>query len=211
MDNKTKTFSKLNIFISGYGPFMNITNNPSNILVDSILKNKSEILSGINFPYEIIDSHIFKVEVDYVCDKLKECYSKLNFNTEENLNLIIHFGVYDGASSILLESKCHNYICDYIKYNGKINNEGEDVLGCKLKLEYILNKLQLNGHNVNISQDAGSYLCNFIYYKSCEQFKESENTFPVFIHIPNEKVCSREDCEKLFADFICVVGELYIK
>lgn len=216
MENtNNKKYQKLKIYISGYGPFMSVKNNPSQVLVESIVKDKDIIHTELDFKCEIVHDCIYEVSVDYVSQNVSKCHQmieeELDCGNSQDLHLIVHFGVNAGADKINLEKKCKNYIQDYVKLQGKINEEGEDKLVCKLNLEEIVKYLQSFNHNVSTSDDAGNYLCNYIYYKSSEKFHKCENVIPIFIHIPNSTICSTEECQKCFVDFLQYVGNQHIE
>jgi pyrrolidone-carboxylate peptidase len=63
----------------------------------------------------------------------------------------------------------------------------------------------LNSNLVTQSFDAGTYLCNYIYWKSL-QFSMKNKTQSIFIHVPNQETISMDDqwiwCQK-FIDVVC--------
>jgi pyroglutamyl-peptidase len=209
-----KLYKKLNVYVSGYGPFMNIRENPSQKLVEYIIQNKENIHKSLDEKCQIVHEKIYDVCVDYVKENVKHCHSciqeELNKNSIEGLHLIIHFGVHSGSDKIHLERKAKNKIKDYRKYDCEIRNDGQDELMCKLDLENLADTLRQNNHKIGTSDDAGTYLCNFIYYQSADTFKECENVIPLFIHIPDLNVCSTEDCHNCFVDFLKVLVDKYI-
>jgi pyroglutamyl-peptidase len=213
MDNSCK-YEKLKVYISGYGPFMNIKNNPSHVLVESIINNKSHYEKQLNYLCELAHNEIYEVSVDYVSRNVTKCYSLIEKEVKcggKELHLLVHFGVNASASSINLEIIAKNEIMDYIKPKCRISEEGEDLYLCKLDLDNISKELSKLGHNIKTSTDAGTYLCNFIYYKSSEKFFGCENVIPIFIHIPVPKVCSTDNVNECFLDFLKLLVNKYIK
>ena len=212
MDNSQN--EKLKVYISGYGPFMDITENPSNTLVDHIMMNKSKYEKELDNFCEIAHKEIYEVSVDYVSENVKKCHALIDDGLrceEKGLHLLVHFGVSSKSDCINLEVVAKNEIHDYISPRCRINEEGEDLYLCKLDLEMISKELCSLGHNVKTSTDAGTYLCNFIYYKSSEKFCNCENVIPLFIHIPLPQICSAEQISKCFLEFLKIVLRNYLK
>jgi pyroglutamyl-peptidase len=215
LSNCCKQYQKLKVYITGYGPFMSIRENPSQKLVEHIVGNKSTIHSHLDNKCEITHDSIYQVSVDYVKQNVTKCHSCIQEclekeNSKSELHLVVHFGVNSGAQQIHLESTAKNKIRDYVQYDGKIHDEGEEELKCKLDLESVAKHLQGNNHKVSTSDDAGTYLCNYIYYQSANAFSGCDNVIPIFIHIPDLSVCSIEDCHNCFVDFLKVLVEKYI-
>jgi len=207
-------YEKLKVYISGYGPFMDISENPSNILVDYIMQNKSSYEKELNNICELAYKEIYEVSVDFVSQNVKKCHALIDEGLrcgEKELHLLVHFGVNSKSDCINLEIIAKNEIHDYIKPRSMINQEGEDLYLCKLDLDMISRELCSLEHKVNTSTDAGTYLCNFIYYKSSEKFFNCENVIPLFIHIPLPQTCSAEEISKCFLDFLKIVSNKYLK
>ena len=59
-------------------------------------------------------------------------------------------------------------------------------------------ELQALGHNVAISQSAGRYLCNYIYFKSLQLCSIVPNWHALFVHVPPLEVIGH-DAEMAFA------------
>ena len=195
----TIKFNKINLYLTGYGPFMNVLNNPSQLLVESIIADKEVIEKEKQV--EIKYNEIFQVDCDYVSSKINNCYECID-NCSDAMNLIIHFGVYPGGNGILLEKQCKNYICDYKKINGPICTDSEEYGYCKLDLDTVCFRLKSKGHNVNVSTNAGEYLCNYIYFLTTSKTKNCEYTYSVFIHIPPIGEMDTQECKKTVYDFI---------
>lgn len=59
-------------------------------------------------------------------------------------------------------------------------------------------ELQALGHNVAVSQSAGRYLCNYIYFKSLQLCSKVPNWHALFVHVPPLEVIGH-DAEMAFA------------
>lgn len=214
-----KKFKKIKVYVSGYGPFMSIKENPSQKLVEYIIEKKEYIHKSMDQKCQIVHEKIYEVCVDYVQENVKNCHSCIKEELSKNshdleelhdLHLITHFGVYSGSDKIHLESKAKNKIKDYKKYDCPIRKDGHEEFVCKLDLEDIARELKERNHKIGTSEDAGTYLCNYIYYQSADAFKDCHNVIPIFIHIPDLNVCSTEDCHNFFVDFLKILVEKFI-
>lgn len=80
--------------------------------------------------------------------------------------------------------------------------------GHKLITNYKYNKLEKlltdNGLTVEISNNAGNYLCNHIFYTGMKFIRENKiNAQMIFIHVPSIKNIENIDClAKIFSIFI---------
>ena len=217
MDDKKK-FKSLKLYITGFGAFGNILTNPTTILVNKIKENKST-LEEI-YCYEIKSAEVLKVtmsEAERYCQNINK---ELDNNTDkEIMHLNIHFGVAASRDKICLEFKAKNEFngtdVDGVKKNGFIAENCGMEICCRLDLNEILKGINRgsNNQNVEISHDAGTYLCNYIYYHSETNSKKnnSENVFCVFIHVPILDVINEEAQYEFFSDFINQVKEIYLE
>ena len=90
----------------------------------------------------------------------------------------------------LLDFKIPDNQCQIIKQR-KIADEEQDILYSKVDIDKMICYLNKNEDLVYKSNDAGSYICNYIYFKVLQKF----DTPSIFIHIPNYQ--TDEDFKKL--------------
>ena len=85
----------------------------------------------------------------------------------------------------------------------KIETVGRGEQNYKTNYDYsLLAKALSSNFNVKISEDAGKYLCNHLYYCGLKYINDSNlKTKMVFIHIPmKEKIGNLETLAKTFMD-----------
>ena len=83
----------------------------------------------------------------------------------------------------------------------KIETIGRDIIEYKTKYDYIsLKKKHDNCFKTIISDDAGNYLCNNIYFNGLKYIEDNKlNTKMIFIHIPKiNNISSIEDLSNIF-------------
>ncbi|HEY0069026.1 MAG TPA: hypothetical protein VGE04_03565 [Chloroflexia bacterium] len=67
-----------------------------------------------------------------------------------------------------------------------IDEAGEEAIASTLPVEEIVRSIEALGLPVQISEDAGGYLCNFAIYKALAWARQERPELPVgFIHLPN--------------------------
>lgn len=176
----------MRVLISGFEAFGEHKVNPTALIVDALNQGL------IPFPSTLKLEHILlPVTFD-------DSYKKLEKKIESfNPDVIISFGVAN-RDSIELENVAINYIDARIKDNAgtqpqeqEITPNGPQSFLSTLPLQGIEARLKEAQLPVKISNDAGSYVCNFLFYKLMES---NQDTFRLcgFIHVPPLEVMSFE-------------------
>ena len=125
-------------------------------------------------------------------DKL---YLKNSFNTstKELINMI-NDSMYDLIISFGQAPLDNNTI--------KIETRGHNINYYQTDFDYsqLKEKLEYNNYKVIISNDAGNYLCNNLYYNGLKYIKDNNlNCQMVFVHIP--KLKNIDDIKQLSSIF----------
>lgn len=164
------------VLITGFKPFAPYTVNPTEQLVEALAPIKD-----IH-----IEKEIFEVDFELV----HQVYPRLVEDMQPDF--ILNLGLSGQANSIQLERFAINSGFDY---NGKktffeIDAKSPPAYQTKVKLEGLSQKINEVGIPTTISNHAGSYLCNFIYYHSL-QYAELQRKKALFVHLPftTELVC----------------------
>ncbi|KFM81744.1 Pyroglutamyl-peptidase 1, partial [Stegodyphus mimosarum] len=176
------------VLVTGFGPFRNHTQNSSWLTVKELLK------------LNITDYHIVAKELPVEYDTVSEIVPVLW--EEYNPKLVVHCGMSDQANCLTIEKLAHRndyYGCDM---KGQVPSgytcccDGPDVLYTSIDVQKVLDDVHGSGACVKAeaSEDAGLYLCEFIFYTS---LKINRNT--AFVHIPpiGQPYSAREMAETL--------------
>lgn len=183
------------IILTGFGPFGDISSNPTEKLINSL---KDELQDKL---YQL---YVLPVSYDF-------CSSWSEEHISDSTSLIIHFGVSAKSNVIQLERTGKNIIGSSADVNGKapqrkILESGPEEIQSKLDLESVQKELGEKGFNCEVSDNAGDYLCNFILYKSLMIAPEKS----LFVHVPPENVVSVPDLKdftlELLRSLQCQVG-----
>jgi pyrrolidone-carboxylate peptidase len=149
--------------VTGFGPFLEVKENPSAMLAEALGR-----------PYEVL-------EVSY--DAVEDFIFHLDPTTFDRLLLL---GVAPSRSHICAELFARNTYGTRPDFRGSLRSgpiqQGEPLLvGTTLFGEEPLSEVLVNNSQVRLSLDAGSYLCNFTYYKALMAFPSKQVGF---LHVP---------------------------
>ena len=175
------------IIISGFGPFGDISSNPTEKLIDAL---KEELQD------ELYQLYVLPVSYDYCLNWSQEYIS-------DSTSLVIHFGVSAKSKIIQLERTGRNVIgsgndVEGVSLREKISDDGPALIQSKLDLDLVCIELNSRGMPCEVSDNAGDYLCNFILYKSLLVAQEKT----VFVHVPPEDEVPLEELKKFTLELI---------
>ena len=208
-------YDKLNIYLTGYGPFMTIKENPAEKVSSYIFQNFSKLNTQTT---NILYNQIFEVKTDYVDNNISKLFDiiKKYENDEEDkdkniLHIIISIGVAENRKVNTLEIRGKNYIYDRIV--DKIIDENKpEYYYSKTPIKYIIKGIQnFNNSECKYSNDAGTYLCNYMYFTTLSKCFDEKNMCSFFLHILTLNNYSIEKQEIFFKNFIDVLESLYLK
>ena len=203
-----KRYEKIKLFLTGYGAFQGIKDNPTQKLVRYIEDNKKDFETKTT---KIKATTIYEVTVKYVKENLPALYKKIK-NKSNRLNIIIHFGLDSNRPQFNLEEKAKNKISEF-PYEPKvpIDPKYPDELLTNIKINKIIEELPKDNFHANISHDAGTYLCNYIYFNSLKEFQQNENTKVLFIHVPTFENYSFDIQRDFVKELIAVLEKIYLE
>lgn len=174
------TNASCKILITGFGPFPGMRNNPSQWLVQSIASGVVRLPSGLSVATAILPTSWQKVE-ELAPDLL----------TRHQPAIALHFGVHGKTRGFRIERIARNRTKQVPDVDGKlppcthIRRDGVRTLRSAVAGEKITVPLRTRGLDAELSNDAGSYLCNMLFYLS--QLELRNRNAPgdsLFIHIP---------------------------
>jgi pyroglutamyl-peptidase len=169
----------MRVLISGFQPFAGGEINPTEKLVESIQKDE------IHYPNEMtLESIVLPVRFSDSYECLKEKIHKFN------PDVVIAFGLASGRAAIELEeiavNTIHSNIPDNsgtIISNSPINLTGPEFYKSTLPLQGMEAKLKQEGLPVNLSKSAGTFVCNYLFYRMMEENQDTQRLCG-FIHVP---------------------------
>ena len=122
--------------------------------------------------------------------------------------LYLHFGVHEGATGFNLERKAFNeadfaldvqgYSADHEPINAKQGVEFHYT--SNLPLEALALAASAAGYPCEVSNDAGRYLCNYVYFSSLMKCARKDED-ALFVHVPPVR-CIAIEKQLEFAKFL---------
>ncbi len=173
-----KGFDKLKtLLLTGFEPFLNFPINPTEEIVNEL---DGEIIGS----FKIIGK-ILPVDFNLAGENISKLFHEINPNA------VVSLGLAGGRSTITPERiaiNCNDGAADNKgnKYIGKkIKEEGPDGLFSSLPIQQITDSLNEHKYPAEISNSAGTYLCNNVMYQMLYEIMKQGSMVPSgFIHIP---------------------------
>jgi len=163
----------LKVIITGFGPFAGVQNNPTQHLCEWLATEPS-VSSRCNV--EIIHAETLCVAAQDVDEWTQHQLCPL-LEKESGPGctiLVLHLGVHGSATCINLE-RCAANMADFRSPDQRGCKLSEPIEGSSMQgltrstaldLERAASMLKGMGHQVQLSCDAGRFLCNWVYYRS---------------------------------------------
>lgn len=169
----------MRVLISGFEPFGNHGLNPTALLIDEFNGNR------IQYPSTL------KIQTILLPVTFEDAFTCLNLRIEEfNPDVVICFGLAAGRAEINLEFVAQNIIDAEIQDNAgvqpkntKIIESGHEMYHSTLPVQGLEGALQKAGIPVKISNSAGKYVCNYLFYRLMESNQDTERLCG-FVHVP---------------------------
>ncbi|MBU6475934.1 MAG: pyroglutamyl-peptidase I [Alphaproteobacteria bacterium] len=167
------------MLVTGFGKFPGRDENPAAALVGLLARELA------NDP--ALDARCIVLETEYAAAPERLRTELRAFRPE----IVLSFGVAAEETGFRLERAAHN----------RVGTSRPDAAGCRpdkdfigdgpqrydtaVPLENICKRLKESGIQARLSDDAGDYLCNFVYYLTLEAAQNSDFIKSAcFIHIP---------------------------
>lgn len=199
----------MKVLISGFEPFGGKELNPTSLLVHSLAQREIEIPSGMT-----VDQILLPVTFEESFHLLQ---NRIN---EFNPDVVIAFGMAAKRGAIELENVAVNKIDADIKDNSgvqpkneMINHAGAESYLSTLPLQGIEGALKSAGLPVKFSQSAGTYVCNYVFYRLMETNQDTLRLCG-FIHVPQlPETAAPEEPSLPYADTLRALNVIldYIK
>lgn len=157
------------ILVTGFEPFLGQNINPSMMLAKALRDRFDVLILPVSFEksWSILRQQLGAGTYDFV----------------------LMLGQAGGRGKISLEQVALNFLdSKYADEEGQkftghpISDSGPEAFISKLPLSKWAEELALEGHNIERSLSAGSYVCNYVYYRVQDFQKEKDKS--LFVHFP---------------------------
>lgn len=171
----------MKVLLTGFTKFIGIQVNPT----EYVMRHKAQQLQEALAPHSI---HCHVLQTEYA--KSGEEIVKLVDTYQPDL--VVSLGVSARAKAVKLERTAQNLDNANIADNaGEVRSEhpivagGAPMLVSNMALEQVHESLGQGAVPTEISDNAGTYVCNHVYYILLDHIKRSEKTtLGLFVHIP---------------------------
>ncbi|KAJ7973232.1 Pyrrolidone-carboxylate peptidase [Quillaja saponaria] len=209
------------IHITGFKKFHGVSENPT----ETIVNNLKEYLKKKGFPKGLILGSCSILEtagqgaLAPLYRILQSAISKKDSESSNSNRIIwIHFGVNSGATRFAIEQQAVNeatFRCPdemgwkpqkvpIITADGGISRVRET----SLPVQEITKTLAKKGYDVITSDDAGRFVCNYVYYHSL-RFAEQNGIKALFVHVPLFLTIDEETQMQFAASLLEILTSLF--
>jgi pyroglutamyl-peptidase len=186
--------------LTGFGPFHGVQDNPTSTLMHTLPSYLEE---------ETLPDHItvrsftiFETSAQGSVETLEQLHASEHKHNSSDAQLAdrhvvhywVHFGVNGAARQIVLESQAFNeatFRCPDERGQVFMNQpiidapEAKTCLQSQVDTKTVVSDLRSAGHAVGTSNDAGRFVCNWIYYQSLYRTLKLGSTHQsLFVHVP---------------------------
>ena len=171
---------KLRILITGFGPFPGAPYNPTQALVERLLRLRRPAFSDVEF-----SGHIFPVTYKAVDRELPLVLA------EHRPHALLMFGLASRTAHVRIETRARNAVTMLWPDAAQTRSrKGSIAGGADAKMfgphtAKLLRAAVGTGLDARASRDAGSYLCNYLSWRAIEALDaDSGPRLAAFVHIP---------------------------
>jgi pyroglutamyl-peptidase len=187
--------TKLRIIVTGFEPFPGAPYNPTQPLVARLIKLRRPALADVE-----LSGHIFPVTYSAVDRQLPELLKK------HRPHALLSFGLASRTSFLRIETRARNAVtmlwpdADHTRLRKGSIAAGADAMMFGPHTERLLRVALATGIDARTSNNAGSYLCNYLSWRAIEATQRDDGPhLAAFIHVP---LLARDASQKTDTDRI---------
>mmetsp|Transcript_32958 Transcript_32958/g.104319 ORF Transcript_32958/g.104319 Transcript_32958/m.104319 type:complete len:454 (-) Transcript_32958:505-1866(-) len=216
--------SRLDVLITGFGPFCGVPENPTTELVRS-LPGFLQDNPGRNSSAMDLECSLVEVSRDGTTEAVEQLYRGVEEGRAaagsgrgapgNKRCLVVHFGVDSGSMCFKCESVAHNMADFRVPDERGLQprrapisdlHELDEGVPTNVPVHRVQRALAAQGHEVEVSTNAGRFLCNYIFYISLCKAKAAGDAWCIFVHMP-PFACKKREAQLAFARDL--LDELY--
>ena len=171
---------KLRVLITGFGPFPGAPFNPTQPLVDRLLRLRRPALGNVE-----LAGHIFPVTYRAVDRELPQLLAR------HRPQALLMFGLAGRTPYLRIETRARNAVttlwpdADHALIRKGSISGGVDAMMFGPHTAKLLRAADGTGVDARSSRDAGSYLCNYLSWRAIEAVREDKGPYlAAFVHVP---------------------------
>jgi pyroglutamyl-peptidase len=169
----------LTILITGFGRFPGSPVNPSGLIAQRVAKRRRPAFAGTRRV-----AHVFDVRYDAIDRELPALLKR------EKPDILVMFGVATRARQVRVEERARNRVAlfpDAGRFRPAMQTivTGREAVRNFLPLASLVKAARAAGADVTRSRNAGSYLCNYAYWRGLEATDLPDGpAIVIFVHVP---------------------------
>lgn len=199
----------LRVYVTGFGPFGSITENPTSAICRWLQQHKAELAKqGV----EAIGMDIVEVSAEAARAKAVEIASALA--GLPGPSCVLHLGIAPNSQRLCLECRAANVanfpipdMRGWVASNEPIIEGAPKHKYTALPLVELLCELHDRGIEMDISTSAGTYICNYIYYQSLMRVGRS-GVQVLFVHTPSFETVGEPEQAKAIEELLLALRKL---
>ena len=215
-DESSLSDTQITFFVTGFGPFGGFEENPTSTIIQSLKEEQTAQnprLCNVDMLEVVrVAASSATEEVNRIIEHVKSSAHNNPSPGQNKHAIIIHFGVnhMKGQKKMFqLEQNAFNQANFRIPDEDGFKPQNEEIsesqplrhrLSTDLNALRIKNHLAKKGFEVGLSDDAGRFVCNYIYWSSLHKVQEEKNSSDVddidihvmFVHVPRFDDISKE-------------------
>ncbi len=175
----------MRVLITGFGPFPRAPFNPSALVAKALARRRRPALAGL-----VRDAHVFATEYACIDRELPGLFA-------QRPDVVLMFGLAGRARELRIETRARNatspLLPDAGKYrpqHGTIECGAPAVRRGLAPFARLAAAARSRAARVRVSRDAGTYLCNYAYWRALGAVAGSR-PLVLFVHIPLVAVTAR--------------------
>ncbi len=189
----------MRVLVTGFGPFPGAPFNPSALLVKALARRRRPALAGIE-----LTTHVFATSYAAVDRDLPKLMA-------EKPDVVLLFGLAGRRRHLCIETRARNAVT-LLFPDADRSNPREHIIasGAQASLRGNAPFMRLLGaargrFPSRLSRDAGSYLCNYVYWQALQHIRD-ERPLVQFVHIPPVRIGPRRPQKQRRPSFAQLVG-----
>jgi pyroglutamyl-peptidase len=174
---------RIRIAVAGFGPFPGVRKNPSAEIAQAVARSPRFRAAGLALDMAILPTAYGAGEIE------------LRKLLDKNPDAIVLFGVAGGAKRIRVETIARNRVsliypdnARFVPLTRRLSASGAEFLKVRGSAARMRAAILATGANAELSTNAGSYLCNAIFYRALLETADwTPPPLTFFIHVPKPK------------------------
>ncbi|KAK6930992.1 Peptidase C15, pyroglutamyl peptidase I-like [Dillenia turbinata] len=184
------------IHVTGFKKFQGVAENPTETIVNNLkgYVKKRGLPAGVTLGSCTVLETAGDGALPMLCKVLESGISKLESNSMSNEQVVwLHLGVNSGAQKFAIERqavneatfRCPDELGWQPQHTPIVAEDGGTIRTRETccSTEAIYKFLKKKGYEVAISDDAGRFVCNYVYYHSL-RYAEEKGHKSLFVHVP---------------------------